>query len=300
MIKTTKKVSFENRTISPILKKKIINIKYLKNHLINNKPKNSRFINNNLKKKKRNKINLLKDNNIVKYNSVYNLTYNNKYKTNLNLNTFITQQNSEEKKINKLKIDNKIRIYPYKKLLKKLSNKNLTKFINTSSSLYSKQYDKIMNTKSLFSGRQKFFKIKNLIYKFDIRKNIEKNIDYLINEDIESDKVYKTMRLYHNSLKNKVVTNKNFFDKNIMISKSNADIINYCDNYYYMDNIYFYKHNKIYMQNYSALSKKAIKEPFKKNSEKAIHKSHKNIIEGKAVDIRKLVKSCLERFNKIK
>jgi hypothetical protein len=157
-----------------------------------------------------------------------------------------------------------------------------------------------MNTKSLFSGRQKFFKIKNLIYKFDISKNIEKNIDYLINEDIESDKVYKTMRLYHNSLKNKVVTNKNFFDKNIMISKSNADIINYCDNYYYMDNIYFYKHNKIYMQNYSALSKKAIKEPFKKNSEKAIHKSHKNIIEGKAVDIRKLVKSCLERFNKIK
>ena len=35
MVKTTKKVSFENRAISPISKKKIINIKYLKNHLIN-------------------------------------------------------------------------------------------------------------------------------------------------------------------------------------------------------------------------------------------------------------------------
>ena len=298
-IKTNKKILFENKTLSPISKNKVINIKYIKKNLIKNKSKKyCLLLNSDLKNKNQKNLNLFKKNSIYKNESAHNLTYNNKYKTNLNLNTFITQQDAKDNQINK---DTKKIIYPYKTLLKKISKKNLTKFINTSSNIYSKQIDKIIkNNKSLLSLRKKFYKMKSLIYKFDINKSIENNLDYLINEDIEADKVYKTMRLYNNGLKNKVMTKNNDITKSIMISKSNADIINYCDNYYNMDDLYFYKHNKVYMKNYPPLSEKARKEPFNKNYKKIIYKSHKRIIDRKTLKIRKLVNSCLEGLKYIK
>ena len=185
-------------------------------------------------------------------------------------------------------------------LLQKISNKVLTNFINTSLALYDDEINKIKNNdNSLNSSRQNFYNIKNLLKKFDIGQNIAKKLDYEINEDIDIKKIYKTMKYFNQKLKDKVIINKNDITKNVIITKTNADIVNYCDYFTKMDNLYFFKNNKIYIQNYPILSKKAREEPFNKDYKKIVYHSHKKIIEDNAVDIRRLVKSCSTALNKI-
>ena len=108
------------------------------------------------------------------------------------------------------------------------------------------------------------------------------------------------MLLYHNSLKNKITINKNELNKVLMITKKNADIINYSDYYCNMDDLYFYKNNKIYRENYPKLSKKALIDPLVKDYKKFVYHSQKNIIESNDKYIKEMAKSCRERIERIK
>ena len=132
-----------------------------------------------------------------------------------------------------------------------------------------------------------------------MRGDIHKELEYYVNEDIDINKIYKTMRLFHNSFKNKITFNKNN-TKAIMITKKNADIINYCDYFNHMDDLYFFKNNKSYNDNYPILSKKAREDPFNKDYNKIIYHSYKDIIEENARNIRKLLKKCMKSLNKNK
>ena len=107
------------------------------------------------------------------------------------------------------------------------------------------------------------------------------------------------MKIFNQSFKEKVNTNKNDITKNVMITKTNADIINYSEYFCKMDNSYFYKHNKSFRQTYPILSKKAREDPLNVDYRKIVYQSHKNIIEGNAIDIRKLIKSCSRKMERI-
>ena len=302
-----KKIIFNEKSISNSNRKKLINLNSIKKKILNKSTNNffhknsesltnSKYYNNS-NSFERNNINNNKENN-------FSLIKDNKYKTYYNLKTFITQQKSERKirnynfKNNSKKKENKILIN--KNLFKSLSNKSLTNFINIWTSLYdehSKRHNK--GNESLESGRQNYYKIKNLLQKFDINQSIEKEIDHLVNEDIEPDKIRKAMKIFNQSFKEKVKTNKDI-TKNVMITKTNADIINYSEYFCKMNNSYFYKHNKSFKQTYPILSKKAREDLLNIDYRKIVYQSHKNIIEGNAVDIRRLIKSCSTSMSRIK
>ena len=303
--KIYKKIIFNKKFMANSTTKKIINIKSLKKNIFN------KSFNNYFYKKSDSLININKyysnsnslDNNITYNRTNFSFNGDNKYKSNYNLRTFITQQRVSRKS-SKKKINNKENKMNFdKNLLKNLSDENLTNFINNSMSLYDEQcMIHKYNNDFIISGRQNYYKINKLLKKFDISQNIEKELDYLINEDIDTNKIYKEMKLFNKSLKGKVNTNNNDITKNVMITKTNADIINYSEYFCKMDNLYFLKNNQSFKKKYPILSKKAREEPLKKDYKKIIYHSHKNIIEGNAIDIRKLIKSCnkiMEKVNKI-
>ena len=301
---------YSNKELYNTNKRKKINIKHIKNKLLNNSnnnnfSQNSDSLTNNFNKYNSNS-NSIENNHIKrKITNYFSFNKNIKFRKNNNLKTFITQQKSKKNiQKDKIKIKNlkkEIKTNDNKnRLLQKISKKVLSNFLNTSITLYDDEINKLKNNKdSLNSGRQNFCNIKNLLKKFDISQDITKELDYEINEDIDVNKIYKTMKYFNQNLKDKVIINKNDITKNVMITKTNADIINYCDYFSKMDNLYFFKNNKIYTQNYPILSKKAREEPFNKDYKKIIYRSHKKIIEDNAVDIRRLVKSCSTALNKI-
>ena len=310
ILNKNKKFIFNKELLSNSNKRKKINIIHIKNKILNNSnnnyfSQNSDSLTNNFGKYYSSSNSLENNSNNKRVKNFFSFNKNFKFRTNSKLKTFITQQITKKNmKKDKIKIKNLkkvIKINDHKKeLLQKISKKVLTNFINTSITLYDDEINKLKsNNDSLNSGRQNFYNIKNLLKKFDISQNISKELDYEINEDIDVKKIYKTMKYFKQSLKDKVIVNKNDVTKNVLITKTNADIINYCDYFTKMDNLYFYKNNKIYTQNYPILSKKAREDPFNKDYKKIIYRSNKKIIEDNAVDIRRLFKSCSTVLNKI-
>ena len=298
-----KNQSLENKTISHIshidIKNKN-NIKYIKKKILNNQF-NKKILNSKILANHSNKNEINKNKNSkIDNNLHFSFNNENKYKTNSMDKIFMTEQKSENKNI-KDKKDKYKGVHLNKNLIKAISKKNLTNFINTSSELYRKQLINLKKiNENIISGRKNFYNIKMLLQKLNMKESIKKELDYLVNEDIDITKIYKTMRLFHNSFKSEITINKGDIIKNIMITKKNADIINYCDYYCNMDDLYFYKYNKSFIHNYPILSQKARKESFHKDYNKMEYHSYINIIEGNAVNIRKLFKSCMKTLNKIK
>ena len=289
-----KKIILDNKKVSNNSRSKNINkrknIKKKALNIYNNNNSNNKSLNNYFS----NNENSCDKNSISKNETNYlSLNIENTNNYNKDSKAFITQQKSENKSKNKIKI--------HKKLLKNMSNIKLSNFINTSLNTYNRHFTKLTNNnKSLLSGRKNFRNIKYLLEKFKMSNNVKKKLDYFINEDIDIKYIYNSMRSYNNSLKNKITVNKNEVNKDVMITKKNADIINYCDYFYNMDDIYFYKNNKVYRDNYPLLSKKAQNDPFIKDYKKIAYHSNKNTIEANSIDIRDLVKKCKEGIERLK
>ena len=278
--------SLSNKSI----KKKENNIKQIKSKNITHIIKKNISENSNI---------LLKRNNLI-----LSSDENNKYKNNLKYNIFITLQKSEENHTSKkIKNENKKKesiIYSYKNALKNISNENITNFINESKSLYDSQISKLKkNNTFLNSGRKNFYAIKNLLQKFDMSQDIEKELEYKLYEDIDIKKIHKELKHFSNSFKEKISFNKKDISKSVLISKKSADIVNYCDYFSKMNDIYFYKYNKAYINNYPVLSQIARKEPFNRDYKKITYNSHKKTIEENASNIRHWIKICKRSINKI-
>ena len=153
----------------------------------------------------------------------------------------------------------------------------------------------------IYSERKKIYKIKKILELSDknMSKHAENELEYEINEDTDVINAYKELKIFSKSFKVKVNHYKKDITKWAMITKKNADIINFCDMFSKRDDLYCYKNKKTIIHNYSALSKRARKEPFKKEYKKINYKYHEKILERNAFNIRMLIKSCQEAINKI-
>ena len=272
-----KKFSFNYKTILNLKKRKIVSFEPKKERILNNFINISNKSNSLISKQLEKTDNLSEKSTNIEHNNDYN---NYKNKTFI-LKAFVTQQKLNTKKKN----NSTKNIMKYKIL----SKDNINDLINTSSSLYNSQKITIKrNNDAFISSRRTFYNIKNLLNKFEISKSIKKEIDDSINDNI-----YKRMKLFHNNYKSKI--NNKYTSKSSIISKQNADIINYCDYLSKMDDLYFYKNNKIYNNYYPILSEKARIEPIKRN----ISNLHKNNIDEKMIEIIKILKSCHKIYDKI-
>ena len=242
------KFTFNYKTIVNLKKRKIVNFKTKKVRILNN------F---NISKKSNSLISKQLEKNDNSSEKSTNFEHNNEY-TNYKNKTFILKPFVAQQKLNiKKKNYNTKNIMKYKILLKDKIND----LINTSSSLYNTQKITIKrNNDAFISSRSTFYNIQNLLHKFKNSKSIEKEIDDSIKDDKN---IYKRMKLFHNNYKSKI--NNKCTSKSSIISKQNADIINYCDYLSKMNDLYFYKNNKIYNHYYPILSEKARNEPFKRN-----------------------------------
>jgi len=286
--------SLNSRIVSNYFKRKINNIKFLKGKKIN------------LKKAKivpqytpsSNRI----DNSIIKNKN--NLS-DNIYEKDFKFHTIITFRKEENQSLNnknkiiKLKKKNhnnaKSSIKFYKKLL---SNQELSK-IKYSSMRNIKNISTIENNKSIMTARQNFYNIKNLLKKFDISSNDEKPLKYNLRKDFNIKKINERIKNFKNSTKGFISYHQNM-NKTLMASKKNADIINYGDICYIMEDEHFFKNRKIYMQKYRILSKIALMDNFEKNNRDVKSQSPKNISKRNTENIRsllKLYKKSLKKFN---
>ena len=243
-------------------KRKNNEFKQIKNRIFNKNIKNN--ILGNSKKIKSN-------NNILSYNDNIN-----KYRKINNFKAFIPYHRTGNNFFHKKKSI----IYSYKDTFKDILNKNLSQFINESKSLYNSQISKLINKNdSLISGRKKYYKIKYLLTKFDMGENIGKELGKKIKEDFDFQTIHKKMKLFSQSFKGKIILNKNDITKSVMITKKNADIINFCDYFSKMDNLVFYKLNKSFIHNYPILSQNAREDTFERSYKKISYISHKKNLE---------------------
>ena len=275
--------SLNNKIVSNYFKRKINNIRLLKGKNINLKSsknfhENTPSLNS-------------KDNIILKNKN--NLFYN-KYVKDCKFNTFITCRKEENQslknknKIIKLKKNNhnntKKSIKYYRKLL---SNQELSK-IQYSSMKNIKNISLIENNKSIITARQNFYNIKNLLEKFDINSNDEMALKYDFRKDLNVKKINENIKNFKNSTKDFISCHQNT-NKSLILSKENADIINYGDICYIMEDEHFFKNRKIYMQKYPILSKIAIMDNFEKKNRNFKSQSQENILKKNTENIRSLL-----------
>ena len=219
-----------------------------------------------------------------------------KYKKIFRKKSFITQQKFDYIKRNNNSIKNEESSRKKKIYRKILLKDNIKNLINSSSTLYDNEIINLKKSnKSIISSRPNYYHITNLIKQYEMSKSIENELEYNLYDDKEIRSIYNEIKHFNNSFKGKITKNKDFI-KSTMITKNNADIINYCDYINKMDDMHFYKNNKIYNDYYPLLSEKARKVCFKRDIRKNLHN---NNFEKKNNDIIKLVKSCKKICNKI-
>lgn len=188
-------------------------------------------------------------------------------------------------------------IHSTKNILKRISNKQLTNIIKSSSTLYNNEFNKLNHDKDFLSAKRHYYNIKYLINKFGMKKTVENQVeDY---EAMDINNIYLSIINFRNDLKGKVYYSKKDVTKHIMITKKNADIINYGDYYSKMDNLHYYKNNKIYKRQYPSLKIMENNELMIKDYNNIINHSHKNSLEGNNNQMRQLINKCNKNIQKI-
>ena len=130
-------------------------------------------------------------------------------------------------------------------------------------------------------------------------ENIGKELGKKIKEDFDFQTIHKKMKLFSQSFKGKIILNKNDITKSVMITKKNADIINFCDYFSKMDNLVFYKLNKSFIHNYPILSQNAREDTFERSYKKISYISHKKNLERNIKIDRTGIKICKNDIKKI-
>ena len=138
--------------------------------------------------------------------------------------------------------------------------------INDSSNIFNEQYNKFIEEEETISSTIKTIK-KNL-EKSANRKSLKNKLNSFIIEDIDIPKIRKNMKLFKNSKKQKISFKSTDLFKSRMITKKVADIINCWDTLSKINDIYFYKNQKVFKKIYPTLSTKATQDPFKKDYSK--------------------------------
>lgn len=201
----------------------------------------------------------------------YNSFNNNKNEDSFQ-RTFITHQKNDSKiKRNNFfnestfNISNNKTFKTQQSFHKQFSSDILRNYINDSSNIYNKHYIKFLEEEKSISSTINY--IKNMINENEKYKSYEKQINYLIKEDLDIPKIRKNMKMFKRSLKGRITFKTNDLFKTSMITKKIADIINCYDTFSKMNDIYFYKNKNIFDKIYPPLSFRATHDDFDKNYE---------------------------------
>lgn len=211
------------------------------------------------------------------------------------LKTFITQQKTDSilkrnnSLLNKttLNISNNRNTKTQQSFHKQLSKKILSDYINNSTNLFNNQYIKFLEDEETINSTIK--NIKNMLKENEKYKSYEKRINALINEDIDIPKIRKSMKIFKQSLKEKISFKTNDLFKTSLISKKIADIINCWDTFSKMNDTYFYQNKNAFYKIYPPLSLKATKDPLDNNYAQIYYfLAQKNKIKKNKYKIRRL------------
>ena len=279
--------SSNNSILLPVLKSKSNSTKNMNNLDNSKKSLSSNNSSYNLKKFSITNISFRNPNFFHKISS-------NNSKKNINNKTFQTNNNN----------------YNFNNIFYKFNNSFNFLFNKTTNNFESINEDlKILKNKDE-KTKKKFIRTKNKIDIFFENIN-EKSLRYL-KEDIEEKKLKKEFQERKKLIKIPIKSLKNKINDNeVLIVKNHADLINFCDDYYKMEEESFYKNYKSIFKKYPIIRKKinifkVVENNLKPKTDFILEensKKMKNLIEilrRKVIKINRHEKNFLKEYNKNK